>query len=142
MLSFTTSTLLVLALKTSVSSLRLNPAQTNNAIELTHHRCGSSMNSPVCLNGGVCVNWFGLQNGYESCICESSFYGPHCEFKDVVGSNYEESQLREVEVSRSKRNTQKHEKSILSQNSSLSQENRLNKHVKRSRGSRQKRRSA
>ena len=75
------------------------------------------------------MNWFGLQDGHESCICEKNFYGPNCEFKDVVGSDYEESQLKEMKVSRSKRNTK-------------NQESRLNKHVKRSRRSRQMRMNA
>ena len=45
-----------------------------------------SMNSPICLNSGLCVDWGRLLLGgymnHEECICQPGFYGPRCEYVD------------------------------------------------------------
>ena len=44
-----------------------------------------SIDSKICLNGGICADWSKLLNIYgrhEVCVCQTGFYGPHCEFVD------------------------------------------------------------
>lgn len=55
------------------------------------------MNSPVCMNGGVCADWSKLSSfhvNFEACVCAKSFYGPHCEYSDERQFSHESPRFR------------------------------------------------
>jgi len=61
------------------SSISYNPL-----LSLTSMQCDSA-NSPICLNGGACLDLSKFvdkpgQNPQMSCYCPKKYFGPHCEY--------------------------------------------------------------
>ena len=48
----------------------------------------NSEDSLICMNGGICIDLRSLYGitrnrvNAQACVCEKSFYGPHCEYED------------------------------------------------------------
>ena len=63
--------------------------------------------SPICLNGGVCIDWAFVGKHVESCICDDGYFGEHCEYRDEfavkVRSKNRQSRLKRMSHSKRQR---------------------------------------
>ena len=72
----------------------------------------NSINAPICLNGGLCVDWskFGDNRlSHQSCQCQEGFFGPHCEYSTstLFDLNDDHLDLDAIKKSREIRDTRR-----------------------------------
>ena len=73
----------------------LSPENIGTALEC------DKLESKICMNNGVCVDWarmFNVYGEHESCVCQYGFYGPHCEYADERVLFKRDSRVRRQQI--------------------------------------------
>ena len=90
----------------TVLLLQSTNAKTAFPSSLSELECDSGASSMICLNGGMCVD-FGkiLNTNYQECHCKYGFYGPNCDFQELVVS-----EIVEIEETRRMSHARRHKR--------------------------------